>query len=45
MIPQDKVDEVLSLLPRITAADVNVEADVAKGTTVKEAFKKHRPVS
>ncbi len=45
VIPQEKIDEVLSLLPRMTAADQKVEADVAKGMTVKEAFKKHRPVS
>jgi regulator of RNase E activity RraA len=44
VIPHEKLPEVLSLLPRMTAADQNVEEDVAKGMTVKEAFTKHRPV-
>jgi regulator of RNase E activity RraA len=44
VIPRDTLAEVLSLLPRMTAADQHVEEDVAKGMTVKDAFKKHRPV-
>lgn len=45
IIPQERLSEVISLLPRMTEADQHVESDVAMGMTVKEAFKKHRPVS
>lgn len=45
VIPQERLSEVISLLPRMTKADQHVEADVEVGMTVKEAFKKHRPVS
>lgn len=42
IIPQDKVDKVLELLPQLTAADDKAKEDVAKGVSVKEAFKRHR---
>jgi len=41
-IPQSKLDAVLELLPRLVAADEKVIADVEKGVTVADAFKKHR---
>lgn len=41
-IPQDKVDEVLELLPTLTVADDKVKEAVEAGMTVKEAFTKHR---
>ena len=44
VIPQEKLAEVISLLPRMTEADAYVKQDVSNGITVKEAFKKHRPV-
>ncbi|POR38483.1 4-hydroxy-4-methyl-2-oxoglutarate aldolase [Tolypocladium paradoxum] len=44
VIPQDKVDQVLELLPRLTAADERVKQDVLKGMSVHEAFKLHRGV-
>ncbi|PNY27242.1 4-hydroxy-4-methyl-2-oxoglutarate aldolase [Tolypocladium capitatum] len=42
VIPRDKVDQVLELLPRLTAADEKVKEDVLKGMSVYEAFKLHR---
>ncbi|KXH62315.1 DlpA domain-containing protein [Colletotrichum salicis] len=42
VIPKDKVDQVLELLPRLTAADDKVKADVLNGTSVFDAFKTHR---
>ncbi|KAL5329194.1 hypothetical protein ACEPPN_002704 [Leptodophora sp. 'Broadleaf-Isolate-01'] len=42
VIPQDRVAEVISLLPGLVEADDRVKDDVAKGMTVQEAFKKHR---
>lgn len=42
VIPRDKVDPVLELLPRLTAADEKVKEDVLKGMSVHEAFKLHR---
>ena len=42
VIPQDKVAEVMSLLPGLVEADDRVKEDVTKGMTVQEAFKKHR---
>lgn len=44
VIPQDKLDAVLELLPRLTGDDEKVKEDVEKGVTVKEAFTKHRGV-
>lgn len=42
VIPQDKVAEVISMLPALIEADDRVKEEVRKGMTVQEAFKKHR---
>ncbi|TFB01154.1 4-hydroxy-4-methyl-2-oxoglutarate aldolase [Trichoderma ghanense] len=42
IIPRDKLDEVLDLLPGLVAADIKVKEDVARGMPVYEAFKLHR---
>ncbi|ROT36599.1 DlpA domain-containing protein [Sodiomyces alkalinus F11] len=42
VIPKDKVDQVLELLPRLTAADERVKEDVLTGVSVYDAFKAHR---
>ncbi|KAM3450419.1 hypothetical protein MY3296_006088 [Beauveria thailandica] len=42
VIPQDKVAQVLELLPKLTSADDKAKADVALGVSVKEAFQRHR---
>ncbi|KAL0941918.1 DlpA domain-containing protein [Colletotrichum truncatum] len=42
VIPQGKVDQVLELLPKLTAADDKVKEDVLKGMSVYDAFKAHR---
>ncbi|ATY58873.1 DlpA domain protein [Cordyceps militaris] len=42
VIPQDKVAQVLELLPKLTSADDKAKADVALGVSVKEAFERHR---
>lgn len=42
IIPRDKVDQVLELLPKLTLADQRVIADVANSVSVKEAFARHR---
>jgi regulator of RNase E activity RraA len=42
VIPQDKVGQVLELLPRLTAADDKVKEDVLRGVSVFDAFKAHR---
>ncbi|PON25715.1 hypothetical protein TGAM01_v205600 [Trichoderma gamsii] len=42
IIPQDKVGQVLELLPSLVAADAKVKEDVLKGMSVYEAFKLHR---
>ncbi|CAM1506397.1 Fc.00g060380.m01.CDS01 [Cosmosporella sp. VM-42] len=42
VIPQDQVNAVLELLPKITSADDKVKEDVLKGMKVHEAFKIHR---
>ncbi|KAI9151835.1 4-hydroxy-4-methyl-2-oxoglutarate aldolase [Paramyrothecium foliicola] len=42
VIPQGKVEQVLELLPRLTAADDKVKEDVLRGTSVYAAFKLHR---
>lgn len=41
-IPQEKVDEVLALLPKLVAADEEVIKDVEAGCSVADAFKRHR---
>lgn len=42
VVPKDLVDKVLELCSRLTAADEKVIEDVRSGSTVQEAFKKHR---
>ncbi|TVY23329.1 4-hydroxy-4-methyl-2-oxoglutarate aldolase [Lachnellula hyalina] len=42
IIPQEKVEEVVALLPKLVEADERVKEDVEKGMSVQEAFKKHR---
>ncbi|KAJ0164165.1 4-hydroxy-4-methyl-2-oxoglutarate aldolase [Colletotrichum tanaceti] len=42
VIPKDKIDQVLELLPKLTAADDKVKEDVLKGVSVHDAFKTHR---
>ncbi|KAI4909654.1 hypothetical protein J4E90_008353 [Alternaria incomplexa] len=41
-VPQGKVDELLDLLPKLIEADERVIADVCRGVSVEEAFKRHR---
>ncbi|KAI9751100.1 MAG: hypothetical protein M1835_001266 [Candelina submexicana] len=41
-IPFKELDGVLTLLPKLAAADYKVKIDVRDGSTVKEAFAKHR---
>ncbi|KAF2130347.1 DlpA domain-containing protein [Dothidotthia symphoricarpi CBS 119687] len=41
-VPQDKVEELLELLPKLVGADEKVIADVEQGVSVQEAFKHHR---
>lgn len=42
VIPQVLVGQVLELCPKLTKADEKVLEDVGEGSTVKEAFAKHR---
>jgi regulator of RNase E activity RraA len=42
VIPRQLLDAVLDLMPRLVAADDKVKEDVLNGSTVFEAFKKHR---
>lgn len=42
VIPRDKVDQVLEMLPRLTSADEKVKEDVLKGMSVYDAFQLHR---
>jgi len=42
VIPRDRLEEVIELIPRIIAADDKVKNDVANGMLVQEAFKIHR---
>ncbi|KAL2005763.1 hypothetical protein VTN00DRAFT_10256 [Thermoascus crustaceus] len=41
-IPRDLLDDVLALMPKLTSQDDRAKEDVEKGSTVSEAFKKHR---
>ncbi|GKT57807.1 DlpA domain-containing protein [Colletotrichum tofieldiae] len=41
-IPKDRIDQVLELLPKLTAADDKVKEDVLEGVSVYDAFKAHR---
>lgn len=42
VIPLEKLDEVVDLLPQLVEADDRVKNDVERGISVQEAFKKHR---
>jgi regulator of RNase E activity RraA len=42
VIPRDRLDDVLGLLPRLVAADDRVKEDVLKGMSVAGAFRLHR---
>jgi hypothetical protein len=42
VIPLQLLDAVLDLMPRLVAADDKVKEDVLHGSTVFDAFKKHR---
>ena len=42
VIPRDLLDEVIELMPRLVEADDRVKEDVQNGSSVFEAFKKHR---
>ncbi|OKL60085.1 hypothetical protein UA08_04714 [Talaromyces atroroseus] len=44
VIPQDLLDDVLELSPKLIAQDDKVKADVEKGLSVFEAMKKHRNI-
>lgn len=41
-IPQDKLEQVLEMLPRLVKADERVVEEVRGGMAVGEAFKKYR---
>ncbi|KAL2215863.1 DlpA domain protein [Thermoascus aurantiacus ATCC 26904] len=41
-IPRDLLDDVLALMPRLVDQDNRAKADVENGSTVFEAFQKHR---
>ncbi|KAF5879672.1 uncharacterized protein Bfra_006879 [Botrytis fragariae] len=42
IIPQEKIADVISILPDLVAADERVKEEVMKGMSAQEAFKKHR---
>lgn len=42
VIPRDKVDAVLELLPKLKVAEERVIEDVERGVDVQEAFRRHR---
>lgn len=42
VIPEELVNDVIDLMPRLVQADDRVKADVQAGSTVAAAFKKHR---
>lgn len=42
VVPLNKVEELLELLPKLVGADAKVVADVEQGVSVEEAFKRHR---
>ena len=42
VIPKDKIDAVLDLLPKLKVAEERVIQDVEMGVDVQEAFKRHR---
>jgi regulator of RNase E activity RraA len=42
VIPQSLLEDCLQLMPKLVQADDFVKADVDRGMSVSEAFKKHR---
>ena len=42
VIPAGLLEDVLTLMPKLVAADDKVKEDVLNGSTVFEAFRKHR---
>ena len=42
VIPNALLEDVLSLMPKLVAADDRVKEDVINGLSVFEAFKNHR---
>ena len=42
VIPQDKVSDVIKILPGLVEADDRVKDDVLMGMSVQDAFKRHR---
>lgn len=42
MIPRHLLEDCLQLMPKLVQADDLVKADVERGISVSEAFKKHR---
>ncbi len=42
VIPQNLLDAVLELLPKLVGADDRVKEDVKRGVSVQEAFARHR---
>lgn len=42
VIPAALLDDVLTLMPKLVAADEKVKEDVLNGSNVFDAFKKHR---
>ncbi|RDA87859.1 hypothetical protein CP532_2944 [Ophiocordyceps camponoti-leonardi (nom. inval.)] len=42
VIPRDKLQQVLDLMPKLVAADDKVKEDVSSGSSVHDAFAKHR---
>ena len=41
-IPKDLLDDLIDLMPKLVHADDRVKEDVQRGSSVFEAFKKHR---
>lgn len=42
MIPADKLDAVIELIPRLVRADDRIKEEVEAGVSVKESFAKWR---
>ena len=42
VVPQDKLDSVLDIAPKLVKADDRVKEEVEKGMMVKDAFAKFR---
>ena len=42
VIPQDLVEKVLELMPKIVAGDDKIKEEVLAGSSVAQSFKRHR---